>query len=63
MSTVIGWLTNDPDVARRLDRADRAYEAAKAMAGTFPLAEKVRALRLAKALRDLAYREATEARQ
>lgn len=53
------WLTNDPEVARRLNAADRAYNTARDNAAALPLAAKIEALRAAKTARIAAYRAAT----
>ena len=48
------WLTNDPKAAKRLKAVDAAYEAEKAAATSLRLADKVSALRAAKANRNAA---------
>ena len=50
--TKLGWLTNDPVAANKLRAADKAYDHARACAGGLSLAEKVIALRKARAARD-----------
>lgn len=42
------WLTNAPEVAAKLKRADRAYEAAKAQASNMCLADKLRVMKAAR---------------
>ena len=50
------WVTNDPEAARALAAADKAFERAKVAAGRAPtLAAKVDALRAAKEARRAAY--------
>jgi hypothetical protein len=50
-----GWVTNDPEVAKRLRAADRRYEAAKLYWRGSTLGEKVAAYRKAKEDRDAEY--------
>lgn len=52
MAVRIDWMTNDPDMAKRLCRIDADYAAARIAASHLPLADKV-----------AAYRAATEARR
>jgi hypothetical protein len=49
------WLTNDPEAAEALRKADRDWEAARAAGANLPLAEKIEAYRKAKDARREAY--------
>ena len=49
------WLTNHPEAARALRKADQEWEAARKVAESLPLAEKVEAYRKAKDARREAY--------
>ena len=51
----MNWLTNDPQAAAALAKADREWEAARKAAEGLPLAEKVEAYRKAKDARREAY--------
>ena len=51
-----GWLTNDPEAARELRRIDREYQRAVEAAKGLKLADKVAAIRQAKAAKLAAYR-------
>ena len=53
------WVTNDKEAAKALRKADRRYEAAKLAAAELPLAQKIEALRAAKADRAAEYEAAT----
>ncbi len=53
--TCINWVTNDPQAARALRKADKEFEAARIAASTLPLADKIVALRAAKEARQAAY--------
>jgi hypothetical protein len=44
-----GWVTNDPDVAKKLRSVDMRYERAKIMTQGMRLGEKIEAQRVAKA--------------
>ncbi len=55
-STNNNWLTNDPDAARDLRAADAAYDQAIFKSRDLPLAEKIVAIRTARANRLAAYR-------
>lgn len=55
-----GWHTNDQDAAKQLAAADRAYEAEKHRARALPCAQKISALRAAKAARRAAYAALTK---
>lgn len=52
-----GWITNDPEMAKKLRAADNRYERAKMMASWLPLEEKIRAYREAKVARHIEYDE------
>ena len=54
MSPSFDWFSNDPIVAKALRAADRRYEKARSAARDLPLAEKIVALRAAKADRKAA---------
>lgn len=56
--TQVGWMTNNRKVAQQLRAADYIYDAAKRAARNLPLAEKIVAVKLAKAERDKAYTKA-----
>lgn len=49
------WLTNSSDAARKLRAADKAFDRAMAAAANLKLADKVIAIREAKAARQAAY--------
>jgi len=49
------WITNDPEVAAKLQRADRAYEDARSKARNLKLSDKISALREAAEARAKAY--------
>jgi hypothetical protein len=55
-----GWITNSPEAARALRAADAAYDRALAAAAGLRLAEKVEAIRAARAARDATYRAVME---
>lgn len=55
MTSDPGWVTNDPEVARRLRQADAHYHHARAAAANFPLADKVATYRRAEECRRIAY--------
>jgi hypothetical protein len=57
-----GWLTNDPEAAKKLRKIDAEYERARAAASGLPLAEKVEAYRKAKEVRQKAYDQLHSAR-
>lgn len=50
-----GWITNNPDVARQLRKADHRYEAAKIRAAGLTLEQKIERYREAKQSRDREY--------
>jgi hypothetical protein len=50
-----GWVTNDPEAARKLRAIDRDYEKVKAGTVGLSLAGKVETIRKAKAARRAAY--------
>jgi hypothetical protein len=50
------WLTNDPEAAKKIIKADKDYAKARAAAVDFPLAEKIEAYRVAKEAREIAYK-------
>lgn len=52
------WMTNNPEAAKHLRKADKAFEAAIAIAKPLPLQEKVEAFRAAKKILFEAYGEA-----
>ena len=54
------WLTNIPETAEKLNAADRAYDKAREAAKSLPLADKIIALRNAKAEKVKAYAAAVE---
>ena len=54
------WLTNIPKTASKLTAADRAYEQAREDAKPLSLADKIVALREAKAAKVKAYGEAVK---
>ncbi len=49
------WITNDPQAAKALKKADKAFEAARTAAKSLPLADKIVALRDALAAKQAAY--------
>lgn len=51
------WVSNDPEVTAQLRKADQTYESERraVLARNLPLAQKVEALRLVKAVRQLTY--------
>jgi hypothetical protein len=51
----LGWITNDPEAAKALQKADRDYYRARIMAEGLTLGEKIVAYRLAKEVRQAAY--------
>jgi hypothetical protein len=51
------WITNDPEAAKALIAADRAYEKAQSDAVHLPLAEKIEAYRAARYARQEAYND------
>ena len=51
------WLTNSPEAAAALRKADRIYAAAKRAATYLPLAQKIEALRAARLECNRAYEE------
>lgn len=55
-----GWITNSLAIATKLRKADADYEVAKSAASNLALADKVVALRNAKAAREAAYQAATQ---
>lgn len=50
-----GWITNNPDAARALRRADEHYQRIRDAAAGLCLKEKVEAFRRAKECRQIAY--------
>jgi hypothetical protein len=52
-----GWITNDPEIARLLRKADTAYQNARRRAMNLPLDQKVKALHQADITRAMAYTE------
>lgn len=57
------WITSDPAIAAQLRDVDRQYDAARKAAAQLPLAQKVEALRAAKAARADAYHAIYEAKK
>lgn len=57
--SALSWVTNDPEAARKLRAADDKFLRAHREASCLPLAQKVAALRKAKADRQAAYEEVT----
>ena len=55
MDITMNWLTNNPEAAEALRKADATWEAARKAAEHLPLAEKVEAYRQAKDARRIAY--------
>ncbi len=53
--SLLGWITNDPDAAKVLRRADNRYTLAKIRAQGLTLAEKIDAHRAARTARDAEY--------
>jgi hypothetical protein len=49
------WVTNSPVAAKALLKADKAFDKAMAEVKSLPLGKKVEAIRLAKAMREMAY--------
>ncbi len=49
------WLTNDPEAAKALRNAERAFNKAKSAASNLSLADKVFALKTAQNIRQAAY--------
>ena len=54
------WITNSPEAARRLKAADAAYDRRVAAASRLLLADKIEAIRVARIIRDAAYRAVLE---
>lgn len=50
-----GWVTNNPEAAKRLRAADNAYELAKIRAQGKTLGEKIEAYRVARLVREAEY--------
>ena len=53
--TPMNWITNDPQAAKSLKKADKAFEAARTAAKSLPLADKIVALRAAQEAKQAAY--------
>lgn len=53
----MNWLTNDPEAAKALRKADEAYAKAREAAKALPLAQKIVALRTAKEALHMAYEQ------
>ena len=51
----MNWITNDPQAAKSLKKADKAFEAARTAAKILPLADKIVALRAAQEAKQAAY--------
>ena len=56
-----GWVTNNPEAAARLRAADDACDRAMRAASGLRLADKIDAIRSARAARDAAYRAVADA--
>lgn len=54
------WITNDPEAAAALAKADREYEAAREAASGMTLADKVLAYTAATVQRQAAYKAVTQ---
>ena len=52
---MLDWLTNDPAVAKALRAADRTYDRAISATAHMKLADKIEAIRIARAARTAAY--------
>jgi hypothetical protein len=53
----MNWITNDPQAAKSLKKADKAFDAARTAAKSLPLADKIVALRAAQEAKQAAYAE------
>jgi hypothetical protein len=51
----VNWMTNDPQVAKMLRKADKVFEVARAKAKGLSLADKIVALRAAQDAKQAAY--------
>lgn len=55
-----GWVTNDPEAAKRLRKADREHAKTRAKSKNLPLAQKIIALRESKEKLHAAYTAAAK---
>ena len=51
----MNWITNDPQAAKSLKKADKAFEGARIAAKSLPLVDKIIALRAAQEAKQAAY--------